>query len=301
MLKSAARRSDVLEREWSQSIGLLGGGILLIVLAGVVFYFTYMGHFVIPRTANTVAQPGTYNTVNDPRYFTHQSNVAFADFLAQHAALLWLLDLLGMVMLVSGLGLCLTAAKRGIFAPRMPTIPFLCPYCDGETMLLAEPTTDFTCDHCDRQIHFENGVLVPVRHIVCPACRAEHRVAINVQRFVCDRCNRALQISADKPITLAPTTQEGSDGEARNFDVLLVAYDHRQESTVAFKVQNLLVVNMKEARRLLHTASSSAPLIVAQNEPELKAESIRRQLQELGATATLRPTTVGKPAARGAR
>ncbi len=262
MQKSATRRSDVLEYEWSQSIGLLGGGLLLVVIAGLILYF--------------------------------------AGFITHSPALIWVVYLVGALILLAGASLCLVAIKRGVFAPRIPTVPFNCPYCDAQTMFLEPPTTDYTCDHCDRQVHFENGVLVPVRHIVCPACRAEHRVAINVQRFVCDRCNRALHITPDKPIKLADTEEPGNGPQKqRTFDVMFVAYDHRRENEVAFKVQNLLVVNMKEARRLMQHASSSTPLIVAQNEPELKAESIRRQLQELGATATLRPTSEGRPTARG--
>jgi transposase-like protein len=264
MQKTVTRRSDVLEYEWSQSIGLAGGGILLVILAGLLIYF--------------------------------------AGFVTTNVAVIWLLYLVGAIVLLAGAGMCLVAIKRSAFAPRIPMIPVTCPYCGGQTMFLAEPTEDYTCDHCDRQVHYENGVLVNVRHIVCPACRAEHTVSINIERYVCDRCNRTLQISPDKPITLATTQDaEGQEAGARHYDVMLVSYDHRRENEVAFKIQNLLVVNMKEARRLIQTATSGAPLIVAQNEPELKAESIRRQLQELGATATLRPTTVGRPAARGAR
>ena len=152
------------------------------------------------------------------------------------------------------------------------------------------PTIDFDCEFCHRTVHFDTGRPIPVQTIVCRACRAEHRVAVNVQRYTCDSCNRALAlpwIRADRDGGIRDNTE---DAMLQNYDVLLIAYDRRRENDMAFKVQNLLVVNLNEARRLMGAVSSQTPLILGHDLPQRKAEAIRRQLQELGATATMRPT-----------
>jgi transposase-like protein len=260
MAKSATRLSDVLEQEWSNAVVLAARGIGILIVGALILYF--------------------------------------AGFITGNVALIMISYILGGVGLAAGVLMCLWAVKRSVEAKQTPTVSFPCPYCGAPNMFLETPTEDFTCESCDRQVYFEDGQPVPVRQIICPACRAEHRVAISVQRFVCDSCNRTLSLVPNRPPTILTSEDtEAADG-LRHFDVMLVAYDHRKENEVAFKIQNLLVVNMNEARRLMHTASSSAPLIVAENEPQIKAESIRRQLQELGATATLRPTTVGRQQAQ---
>ena len=84
-----------------------------------------------------------------------------------------------------------------------------------------------------------------------------------------------------------------------NYDVLLISVDRRHEIEVAMKLQNILVVNLPEARRLMASAGTATPLVVSHALPQRKAEAIRRQLQDVGATATLRPTNeAGSPTAR---
>src|SRR5207249_9227823 len=63
------------------------------------------------------------------------------------------------------------------------------------------------------------------------------------------------------------------------FDVLLISVDRRHEIEVALKLQNLMVINLPEARRLMATASTTTPLVVSHGLAQRKAEAIRRQLQ----------------------
>jgi ribosomal protein L37AE/L43A len=167
------------------------------------------------------------------------------------------------------------------------TVTFLCPYCDRDNLLTEPPTVDFDCEHCSRTIHFLDGRPVEVRVVTCQACRTPHRVAVTAAYFVCDRCNRSIALASGPPTTSAVTDQEEV---TQDFDVLLVAFDRRRENELVFKLQNLLVVNMVEARRHLHSASSQTPLVVAMGQPRRKAEMLRRTLQELGATVIMRPT-----------
>jgi hypothetical protein len=107
---------------------------------------------------------------------------------------------------------------------------------------------------------------------------------------VCDNCNRPLELATESRGRSATVVGGAVEtGAVQQFDVLLISVDRRQENEVALKLQNLLVVNLPEARRLMATATNTAPLVVSHGLPQRKAETIRRQLQDLGATATLRP------------
>ncbi len=163
-----------------------------------------------------------------------------------------------------------------------------CPYCDKENTFFQSPTQDWDCDYCHRSVKYEDGYMVPVTIVLCTACRAEHRVPVNVKRYLCDQCNRPLNITGD--LRGGTAVIEVEDQMFQNFDVLLVAYDRRLENELAFKIQNLLVVNMIEARRMIGTINTQTPLIVGYNLPERKADAVRRDLQQVGGTARLRPT-----------
>lgn len=168
------------------------------------------------------------------------------------------------------------------------TVKLVCPFCDKDNHFVTEPTADWTCDHCTRTIHYQNGVQVPVTWVICTACRAEHRVPVNVKRYLCDQCNRPLNISGD--LRGGTAIIEVEDQLQRNFDVLLVAYDRRHESDLAFKIQNLMFCNLPEARKMIAGATPQIPLVVSYNLAERKAESIRRELQDLGATVRIQVT-----------
>lgn len=253
MPKSATRVSDVQEVEWSEAIALGVRGILVAIVAGIVLYF-------------------------------------FKRLLPPIATSTTVLEMLAVIGILSGLAIMLVAVRRAFQARHAGTVLVQCPYCDADNKFLEAPTTDFTCEHCDRQVHYENGAMIPVLEVECQSCHAKHRVAENVHRYVCDSCNRALKLGKAGTDANASFGANTGDALLQNYDVLLVAFDRRKENEMAFKLQNLLVVNMNEARRLMHTAGPTTPLLVAQNVPERKANSIRQQLQELGATSRVQPT-----------
>ena len=221
-------------------------------------------------------------------------------YLFTFTALLVARILFGLVAL-AGAALVGTSIYVGAEAKKRKGFEYKCPYCDKMNALEAEPTSTFDCDHCNRSIHFIGPVPVPVRSVNCPFCQTEHRVATNVHRYVCDRCNRPLELK----IQGRGGSQMVAEGETEtaplNFDVLLLAADRRHEIEIAMKLQNLLVVNLPEARRLMASASTTTPLVVSHNLPQRKAEAIRRQLQDVGATSTLRPTGEGAAPPAGAR
>lgn len=201
----------------------------------------------------------------------------------------------GGIVTFAGTGIILAAVYTGIAARQRRGFGFPCPYCDRVVQFEGEPNDTFDCDYCNRTVHFDGGVPVPVRTVNCPFCHTEHRVATNVQRYVCDRCNRPLELSVEPRGRAGAPASRDSDAPAGVYDVLMVSADRRHETEIALKLQNLLVVNLPEARRLMANATTAAPLIVGHALPQRKAEAIRRQLQDLGATATLRPANERTP------
>lgn len=250
MPRSTTTLSEVKEQIWLHSISAAFTGLCILIGAAILFYFM--------------------------------------QFWLSGDILLTARIVMGIAM-VAGAGICGVAVYNGALTGKIQSVTFTCPYCDNQIRFPEPPTDDFDCEFCSRTVHFRDGKPVPVQTVICRACRTEHRVATSVQRFVCDNCNRPLLLPwADRQDVAIEDA--AMDALLQNYDVLLVAYDRRRESELAFKIQNLLVVNMNEARRLISTVSTQTPLIVGYDLPQRKAEAIRRQLQELGATATMRPT-----------
>ncbi len=192
------------------------------------------------------------------------------------------------VGLLAGGAILGLAIQRSLEAKKVKGFPFTCPYCETSSEYMAAPISDFDCEHCNRTVHFLNGEPIPVRTIVCQACKTEHRVPSNLTRYVCDKCNRPLKLEADKKVAVA--SNEAADAMLQNYNVELLGIDKRQESELAFKIQSLMMLTLPEARRLVEAASPSAPLIVAYDLPQRKADAVRRSLQELGGTAAIKAT-----------
>jgi ribosomal protein L7/L12 len=190
--------------------------------------------------------------------------------------------------LLSGGGILALAIVRSLEAKRATGFPFPCPYCDVVSEYVAKPVDDFDCEHCNRTVHFVNGAPIPVRTIVCQACKTEHRVPSNLARYVCDKCNRPLKLVADKKVAIA--SNEAADAMLQNYNVELLGIDKRHEAELIAKIQSLMMLTLPEARRLVDAANPSSPLIVAYDLPQRKADAVRRSLQELGGTAAIKST-----------
>lgn len=249
---------EVQENTWTQASGKIIAGLIVFLVAGSLIYlaqFPFRGNDAALSIARVVC-----------------GLIAFG-----------------------GLALVGSAIYTGVQARTIPGVGCECPYCDKVIRFESEPTQSFDCEFCNRTVHFEAGVPIPVRTINCPFCHTDHRVAINVLRYVCDNCNRPLELAAQVAGARAPAA--GQEAATSNFDVLLIAADRRHEIEIAMKLQNILVVNLPEARRLMAAASTTSPLIVSHGVPQRKAEALRRQLQDVGATVTLRPVNESAPPA----
>lgn len=251
MEKDATKIVEVKEREWTDSIGSSLVGITVMAVSGLVIYF---GKFWI----------------NHSYEFTAKVIASFG--------------------LMGGAAILGVAIYRAVSVEKLPNVPFVCPFCDTPNLFTSVPTKDFVCESCNRTVHFEKGLMIPVRTIICQACRTEHRVPMNVGRYVCDKCNRPLKLSTDVTQKLATASNAENEAMMHTYDVLLLGLDRRHETDLAMKLQNLMTVNMVEARKMMQTASESTPLPVTWGEPLRKAEAIRRQLEELGATVSVRPS-----------
>jgi ribosomal protein L7/L12 len=251
MANEVRKIAEVEENVWTRASGKIMAGIAVVILAVALIY---------------------------------ASKYCFVGTALQTARII-----LGLVAL-GGLGLIGAAVYTGYEVKKMPGVGFNCPYCEATNRFDGEPNESFDCEFCNRTVHFEAGEPVPVRTVNCPFCHTDHRVAVNVQRYVCDRCNRPLELSTQAPGGATAAAGAGADAALHEFDVLLISVDRRHEIEIALKLQNLMVVNLPEARRLMASASTTTPLVVGHGLTQRKAEAIRRQLQDVGATATLRQT-----------
>lgn len=266
MAKGAQRLSDIQEREWTMAIGTAVVGAMVLIAGALALGFVQ--YFV-------------------PENLLLTSRIAAA------------------IAVLCGGGILGAALHRSSQVRKVSRVPYTCPYCDTVNLLIAPPKEDFDCENCRRTVHFQDGQPVPVSTIVCPVCKTEHRIAVNLRHYICDRCNRDLPLSPDPRYKTAAVVrvraEEMRDEMMQNYDVLLLGTDRRRETELAFKLQDVLVTNLPEARRLMQSASQGAPLIVAMDQPQRKAESLRRQLQELGANVTIRPTEAVPRAPQQAR
>ena len=252
MAKQATRISDVQEKEWTESTGTAVVGLIILIVAAIVLYF--MRFYVPPE-------------------------------------LLYGYKIVGSLAVIIGGVIVIAALYRGTQVNLIKKVPFACPYCDKPINFDAPPTHDFDCEHCSRTVQFIDGDMVSVQTVICRACRTEHRVAENVSHYVCDRCNRPLLLTPTKSDDQAVVKVADFAGKAPStdyMDVLLSAFDRRHETELAFKLQNILLTNLPDARKMMATASDKTPLVVGINLPPQKAEAVKRSLQELGGTVTLR-------------
>jgi hypothetical protein len=256
MRKRAIKISDVLENELFIAISYVLLGIMVMVLCGLLIHFLGYWKSSYREMSRIIASLGVGA---------------------------------GAVIVVVAVYRCLDVRK-------LSRIPFTCPYCDNINYFPEAPTEDFDCDTCDRTVHFQDSKPIPVRTVACGSCGTDHRVAVNVLNYTCDRCNRPLKLRPDSAYRTTALPQRealAQDDVLQNYDVLLVGIDKRRENEIAFKLQNLLLTNLPEARRLMSTASNKTPLVVGYELPQRKAEAVRRSLQDLGASVTLRPTGAG--------
>lgn len=258
MTDEAVKVVEVKERTWLESIGSgLVGGAIMLVAGLIVYFGTF---FVQGNLRSTLRTCGFFG-------------------------------------LIIGAIIVCVAIYQARKVETEPNTPFTCPFCDATNLFFGNPTKDFECEACNRTVHFENGQMIPVRNIVCQACRTEHRVPMNILRYVCDRCNRPLKLSSDPTQKVAVASNAQNEAMQHNYDVLLIAFDRRHETATAMKIQNIMTVNLPDARKILASASEKAPIPISWGEPLRKAEALRRQFEELGATVSVRPSAEGTPTA----
>jgi hypothetical protein len=262
MTNEAVKVVEVKEKTWLESIGSTFVGIVIIIVAGLIVYF---GHFFIS------------------------------------SGLLPVFRICGYIGMLIGVGIVGVAMYQTRKVEKEPNTPVTCPFCDATNLFFGYPTKDFVCESCSRTVHFENGQMIPVRNIVCQACRTEHRVPMNILRYVCDRCNRPLKLSADPTQKVAAASNAQNEAMMHNYDVLLIGYDRRHETATAMKIQNIMTVNLPDARKILASASEKAPVPISWGEPLRKAEALRRQFEDLGATVSVRPSADGTPTASSSK
>lgn len=255
MPNKARKLAEVQESEWTKAVGLITLGVVLTAVAAILFYFAGL--------------------------WLKGSLVSVA-----HVAL-------GLAMM-SGVAIVCAAIYRAAQSRKIAGVKYRCPYCDKVNLFDANPSEDFECEFCNRTVRFENGEPVRVRVAPCPNCLAEHRVAVNVRRYVCDKCDKPFELVPEEFMHPGARASFGTDEQPIGLvDVYLSGVERSKENEVALKLQNVLVVNLPEARRLMLGASTRTPLMLCSGVPVRKGEAIQRQFQEIGATVVLTPVGGG--------
>ena len=107
------------------------------------------------------------------------------------------LFMLGVVMF-AGVGILGLSGYKFYQAYKAKGVSAPCPFCGKDNFFVALPTGDYDCEQCDRTVHYIAGKPIPVRKLVCQYCKTEHLVPTNVEHFVCDSCNRTIEIASGK-------------------------------------------------------------------------------------------------------
>lgn len=278
MTPQAITLTEARERAYMRALQFGGAGLALLLVGAIFYYFTNL-------SADATTADNARKTSNFKAAETAPAGGVTAG------------RILGGLLILGGAGLGSVGLYRGIQARNLPAVPFFCPYCNGKNLFTQRPHTDFDCEHCNRLVHFTNGEASPVRAVECMKCHAQHRVPVTLARYVCDKCNALMDLSVEA----APTSDAPLNGQpaasvetaaSLNFDLVLMAFDPECKDEMAALLQNLLVVNLEEAHRLLDTISGDSPLVAGYGLPERQAESAMLQMRDLGANATLRPAAV---------
>jgi DNA-directed RNA polymerase subunit RPC12/RpoP len=201
-----------------------------------------------------------------------------------------------LVLLVLGTLVVLIPALYLLRLSRIKGSQVTCPYCEEVNVLVEPPMEDFICEHCKRTIYYQDGHMVPITVVACPKCNVDYKVASIADHYICDRCGLSIPVHPKKekePELLpeavvaraqAPAVRLG----AANQTVLMRAYPPSAERQLIAILRREMGVNEEQARMLLQTTSQTTPLIVAFDIPALEAESLRRELEALGAQVTVR-------------
>lgn len=268
MARTTVTLSEVREQETANTLKWVGVGVVIMLVAAFMIYFLGL-------------------------------------FLKDNASLLRVMRL-GM-----GVGIAIGAIVVGGAAARlskvrnMASFLYPCPYCDASNQLVEEPTANFECETCHQTVRFdESGVPVPVRIIGCSNCGTDNRVSIKSSRFICSKCNATIQVQAEQPVygmgNVASAAAPAASAPPRpapallnqtdpsHVDVVVQSFDPAREGQLAVMLQNMMGIEVAEARRLLGTIGARTPLIIGVDMPVQEADQLSAQLTQLGAHVHLR-------------
>ena len=249
MAKSTTR-AEVLETEYVAGVSLLIPAAIVLVVALLSFW--------------------GLKVMNGGKYSPESVQIVY---------LKPMFTLLGIVGVLVALGLAGKGIAKMLAAKAHPVVTVNCPYCKFAMKFVTSPTEDYDCEGCHRRVLYENGKPIPTKEVTCNFCKAEHKVAITAKTLICDQCNRPVRLV--DPKKGEEVASEQSD-MLQNYDVKLTDIG-RNKNEVAMALQSILICNLPEARRQME----NLPLTIARNVPERKADSYRRKLRELGATAVV--------------
>jgi uncharacterized protein YbaR (Trm112 family) len=191
-----------------------------------------------------------------------------------------MLGLIGVVFF--GLGV-----HRAVEIKKVSYHGVICPLCDFENELVAEPTGDFVCTNCQRIIPIEDGKPIEVKQVKCGYCNELNYYSEKTEFLICEVCNHQV------PIDTEGSRKSGGKKVAEAFlvtddqnvyEFILLAHGHKTEELIDV-LQHLLALNRNQVKQMLN----ELPVTLLTGITRRKAEILQAQMALHEAATEFRP------------
>ncbi len=198
---------------------------------------------------------------------------------------------LGYVLSLGALGLFATAGYTIGKVRRVAAHTLDCPFCT-ERVSLSEPPgeVDVRCSGCNRMIPIHEGRIVPVSQVRCGFCNGLNHYSDKTDALLCEECNHEIPIQHEegyvskKSVRGFAVVEDDALYELVLTDADDSAQGHHNEGLVA-ALQHMLALNRNQVKGLL----DEVPVTLLQGITRMKADMLKAQLANHGATAEARP------------
>ncbi|GIV03322.1 MAG: hypothetical protein D6724_11115 [Armatimonadetes bacterium] len=245
------RRSDVTEVHWENAITW---GILSILCLLVGAFFIRFGH--------------DWGVVNLPfwRFGGLDLQWVAVPFLAASP-----------LMFLYALYRAIASRKEGSYTVE-------CPYCHEPNEFVAKPDSDFTCMHCDRRVAVKEGRILDVMAVSCGYCGAVNYLTDKTAVLICEQCGHEIPLLDPETGEMRHAPRGFARVDDRSLYELVLVDPGRDREGLILSLQHMLALTRNQVKDILEELP--ATLMTGIN--RRKAELLKAQLEEIGATAEMR-------------
>ena len=198
---------------------------------------------------------------------------------------------MGYVLLLVAVGLFATAGYTIGKVRRVARFTLDCPFCSERVSLSEAPDeVDVRCSGCNRMIPIHEGHIVPVSQVRCGFCNGLNYYSDKTDALLCEECNHEIPIQHEEGYVPKKTVRSFAvvEDEALYELVLTDAGDsaigHHSESLIG-ALQHMLALNRSQVKGIL----DETPVTLLQGITRMKADMLKAQLSNHGATVEARP------------